>query len=282
VIALAQVLDTFPEEHAVQVLFRGGSWATQPGPNGASQSYRCRVLTPRAHPVAGVVELPQPGDWGVVAFLAGGADSQPVWMGCLFDDLRNILAANTDPVRHLDHHPSDVWSMIEGNGNITLSHPSGTTIRLATDQTIPARSRYVRGDGVRQEEPFEVGAQPEQMEVKPPIFVELKHSTGTVVTIEPTGKIVVHGVDDGAVTIDGDLSVDVTGTSANGHPGAATVNVAGDAAVTVGGAASVTAASGITLDGGSGNATGAVTQACICAFTGAPHPDYSANVVVSK
>ncbi|MCB5270522.1 MAG: hypothetical protein LHW56_01605 [Candidatus Cloacimonetes bacterium] len=38
----------------------------------------------------------------------------------------------------------------------------------------------------------------------------------------------------------------------------------------------------IDIDGGSGDLSGAVTQKCICPFTGHPHSDWSGDVVISK
>jgi hypothetical protein len=58
--------------------------------------------------------------------------------------------------------------------------------------------------------------------------------------------------------------------------------VGGNADVMADGAANVTANT-ITLDGASGGGTkGAVQGDCLCAFTGAPHPQISATVKASK
>lgn len=58
--------------------------------------------------------------------------------------------------------------------------------------------------------------------------------------------------------------------------------VGGNADVMAGGHANVTA-NGINLDGtGGGGVKGAVQGDCLCAFTGAPHPQVSASVKASK
>lgn len=58
--------------------------------------------------------------------------------------------------------------------------------------------------------------------------------------------------------------------------------VGGNAEVLAGGQANVTA-NGINLDGaGGGGVKGAVQGDCVCSFTGAPHPQVSATVSVSK
>lgn len=58
--------------------------------------------------------------------------------------------------------------------------------------------------------------------------------------------------------------------------------VGGNADVLAGGAANITA-NNITLDGtGGGGTRGAVQGDCVCAFTGAPHPQVSASVKASK
>ena len=54
-------------------------------------------------------------------------------------------------------------------------------------------------------------------------------------------------------------------------------NVTGTATVTAGGKATVNAA-GIDLNGGGGSDVGVVQGVCVCAFTGAPHPQISGTV----
>ncbi|MDA8256739.1 MAG: phage baseplate assembly protein V [Betaproteobacteria bacterium] len=56
-----------------------------------------------------------------------------------------------------------------------------------------------------------------------------------------------------------------------------TANVTGTATVTAGGKATVNAA-GIDLNGGGGSDVGVVQGVCVCAFTGAPHPQISGTV----
>lgn len=72
----------------------------------------------------------------------------------------------------------------------------------------------------------------------------------------------------------GNLTVTVSGN--------AVVHVGGNANISVDKHCSVLAKAGIDLDGGSGDLSGVVTQKCICAFTGRPHSDFSANVLASK
>lgn len=60
------------------------------------------------------------------------------------------------------------------------------------------------------------------------------------------------------------------------------VNATGDCTVTVQGRTIIKSMGDVEIDGGSGDVTGVVTKACICAFTGKPHADYSADVTASK
>lgn len=87
------------------------------------------------------------------------------------------------------------------------------------------------------------------------------------------------------------LDVDVQGDLVINIKNGATVVVGGDVDVTAGGnvnvtsdgAANVVAGGGVTLDGAAvGAALGIVQGDCMCAFTGAPHPQISATVRGSK
>lgn len=58
--------------------------------------------------------------------------------------------------------------------------------------------------------------------------------------------------------------------------------VLGDLRLLVGQALQILALNGIALDGGTSDLSGVVTQSCICAFTGQPHPQASRNVLASR
>lgn len=59
-------------------------------------------------------------------------------------------------------------------------------------------------------------------------------------------------------------------------------NATGDCTVTVQGHTLIKSIGDVEIDGGSGGCMGIVTKACICAFTGKPHADYSLDVTASK
>lgn len=85
------------------------------------------------------------------------------------------------------------------------------------------------------------------------------------------------------VTVNGgDTVLNTTGNLDAAVGGNATVNAGGNAEVDAGGHAKVTA-NNIELDGtGGGGVKGAVQGDCVCAFTGAPHPQVSATVKASS
>jgi phage baseplate assembly protein V len=60
------------------------------------------------------------------------------------------------------------------------------------------------------------------------------------------------------------------------------MDIKGEVTINVTGKTTIVSDGTIDIDGGSGDLSGAVTQMCICAFTGKPHSDYSANVKVSR
>lgn len=61
-----------------------------------------------------------------------------------------------------------------------------------------------------------------------------------------------------------------------------TVSIGGDADLTVEGKTTLHSKATVEINGGGDDPTGVVTQKCVCAFTGKPHSDYSADVTASR
>ena len=60
--------------------------------------------------------------------IVGFVGRNPVVRGFLFPQVNQMLS--NDPKMRIDRHQSDVMSTIDGDGNIQLTHPSGTYIRI--------------------------------------------------------------------------------------------------------------------------------------------------------
>jgi hypothetical protein len=93
-----------------------------------------------------------------------------------------------------------------------------------------------------------------------------QRTSGSEICIDKDGNVIIHG------------EKGILLSSAESAKGV----VAEDFKITVQGAAKIIAMGKIALDGGSADTAGAVTGACICAFTGAPHPDFSKEIELSK
>jgi hypothetical protein len=61
----------------------------------------------------------------VISYIAGG---HPIIVGFLTPQISQMTF--DDPLLRVQRHQSDVMSMIDGDGNIQLSHPSGTYLRI--------------------------------------------------------------------------------------------------------------------------------------------------------
>ncbi len=55
----------------------------------------------------------------------------PVVLGFLFPQVNQVLFSDVN--RKVERHASDVYTSIDGDGNVELFHPSGTYLRIGTD-----------------------------------------------------------------------------------------------------------------------------------------------------
>lgn len=68
--------------------------------------------------------------------LVGWAGRNPVVLGFMFPQVNQMLFEDVDQrnaERSIDRHPSDLYSFIDGEGNLEVRHPSGAFIRIAED-----------------------------------------------------------------------------------------------------------------------------------------------------
>lgn len=123
------VVATHPEDSSVDLVMA----------DDGARLVGVQVLSTSASARSGTVDLPEvPSDgdrWDIrrtngqdQKALVAFAGHTPVVVGFLFPQINQMTMA--DPKTRLFRHQSDVVSVIDGNGNIDLRHPSGFAIRI--------------------------------------------------------------------------------------------------------------------------------------------------------
>lgn len=134
---LARVVAVHPESHTVDVVIQ----------SDGRRCYGVKVMTLTGSTNTGVVDLPAPeigsgADPGsaalgsreliaVVGFVCGGL---PIVFGFLFPQVSQLMFEAGNARVH--RHSSDVYTTITDDGEITVSHPSGTFIKIGEDTTL--------------------------------------------------------------------------------------------------------------------------------------------------
>ena len=123
------VVATHPEDHSVDLVMA----------DDGARLVGVQVATGNGSTRSGSVDLPEvkpAGDkWDVskttgqdMKALVAFVGRTPVVAGFLYPQINQMLPK--DPRTRIDRHQSDVVSVIDGNGNIDLRHPSGFAIRI--------------------------------------------------------------------------------------------------------------------------------------------------------
>lgn len=89
-----------------------------------------RIDTPEPTPGETEYSIFETGDRDIYAGLAYFGNV-PAIVGFMFPQVCQMFFA--DLKRTIDRHASDLYSTIDGDGNLEVYHPSGTMIRVATD-----------------------------------------------------------------------------------------------------------------------------------------------------
>lgn len=122
------VVATHPEDHSVDVVLSDGRRLTG-----------VQVSTPNGSTRSGTFDMPavpeKTDKWDISKLtgqdqiaLVDFVDGIPVVTGFLFPQISQMTF--NDPKTRVDRHQSDVMSSIDGDGNIQITHPSGTYIRI--------------------------------------------------------------------------------------------------------------------------------------------------------
>lgn len=126
---LGYVVATHPEDYSVDLVMA----------DDGSRMVGVQVMTGNGSTRSGSVDLPAVPDkadkWDVTKLTGQDMKAvvsfigrQPVVAGFLFPQVSQMTMA--DPKTRLFRHQSDVVSVIDGDGNIDLRHPSGFSIRI--------------------------------------------------------------------------------------------------------------------------------------------------------
>jgi hypothetical protein len=188
-IHLGQVTDVNIDEYKARVVF----------PNLAhAAGIMVSLGGARQHPVAGDYQLPEPGDWGIIAFWTDDARSG-VWITSVSDRYRHIIPTELfteDPLARLRHTPGDHYTIEHGEGSLESVWPDGSMLRITTskdgDPGNPAGS-IERTERYRTLSPA-LGEPAERLPLAPnpnrgPVDVVFEHSSGATVRITADGSM---------------------------------------------------------------------------------------------
>lgn len=184
---LGQVTDVDPTTYQARVIF----------PNIAHlEGIKVALGGVRQHPVAGDFALPEPGDWGIVAFWTNDPRSG-VWLTSVPDRFRHIVPTELwteDPLALLRHTPGDHFTIDHGDGSTESLWPDGTMLRITTTKDGVAGNptgSTLRTPRKRTLTPA-LGREPERKDLAPaphgPVDVVLEHSSGATVRITADGS----------------------------------------------------------------------------------------------
>lgn len=137
------VVAVHPEDHSVDVVLSDGRRLTG-----------VQVTTPNGSTRSGTFDMPAVPDKGGDKWdiskptgqdqiaLVGWVDGIPVAVGYLFPQISQMTFA--DPKMRVTRHQSDVITMVDGDGNMQMSHPSGAFVRMGeTEDAVDLAAKNV-------------------------------------------------------------------------------------------------------------------------------------------
>ena len=233
---LARVAAVHPEDHSVDLVMI----------DDGSRYVGVQVLASTAGTDTGVFDLPEPSETGdkwslsavrgrdlmaVASMLSGNGG--PIVLGFLYPQVNGMLFA--DKNRRVMRHASDVYTTVDGDGNIEVAHPNGTYLRIG-------------------ETPDHEDLTGQDFDGNWKIEKNVGKSTHLQVVVKAGGaqKAKLH------IAPDGNISLDHTGDLTINTDGEASVNVGGDTTLVSAGAVLVDAPS-VTIDAPTTTCTGALT-----------------------
>ncbi len=250
-LTIGKVFNVTPEANMVDVLLFDGT-----------RLKNVQLMVPYASSSAGISNLPLPkydqslddkdfplssanqnevDVFVVIAFL-GGTITRPIALGFLFPEENQVLCGRDDNTgnknggMYLFKHTSNVHEIIDKDGQIQISHPSGLLIKIGTYDTgkTPAQQQITVNNWDKDIRAFKTGnPQSEDDTESAAPYVHVYHPSGSYITVDDEGDVTVYGVKDAAVTIKGNVTELVEGNVNRTIKGDVTETIEGTLSTTV-------------------------------------------------
>lgn len=165
--------------------------------------------------------MPGRGTEGIVVFPAGD-NRNGFWLKSIYTQAMDALTTETDQFLEYDSHWSGHYRILDQDGNKTESYADGSFLQVGVGTSPPSTSRHiVDARQFRQVTPV---PQDQRVPNPPaPFNFTLRHISGTVAAIDPTGNVTVSGAPGaslahsfGGTTLEIDSSGNVTATGGSG------------------------------------------------------------------
>jgi phage baseplate assembly protein gpV len=142
--------------------------------------------------------MPGRGTEGVVLF-PGGDNRNGIWICSIYAQQMDALTTSTDQFLEYNSHWSGHFHLLDGQGNFTESFADGTFLQIGTTTAPPATYRNVV-NAQQQRTATEITAAERVPNPPTPFNLTLRHATGTVVSIDPSGNPSITGAAGTAMT----------------------------------------------------------------------------------
>ena len=129
--------------------------------------------------------LPTAGTWGLVAWPYGDSRNG-VWICSIYTQGNDALLASNADVDY-QAHPSGAWTLIDQNGNATLSLPDGSYVTFGNSGAKPELTRHVVNvNQTRSSIPYPDSTR--QISQPPPFPMTLNLASGTSIKVDTSGN----------------------------------------------------------------------------------------------
>lgn len=234
---IARVIDVFPERNLIDCLLLDGGGIIREvqvlAPSASSKSGLVDLVNVSYHPedafftpnTANEDELedngaiPSPGirprvsttfkevdkgfnAYAIIAFMSGNVQN-PICIGFIYPESSEMMFFEQHKI---DRHHSDIYSLIDQDGNYEHVFPDGTFIRIGEGTT---RTDLVGKDT---NEKWKTKAD-DPATKEPAKTIHLEHSSGTTITISPDGSVAINVVQDKDLSISGNKTETIQGTN---------------------------------------------------------------------
>ena len=244
---IAQVIDVFPERNLIDVLMLDGGGVIRDvqvlSPSASSKSGLVDLVNVSYHPEdaffipdtsnedeieAGAISAPgiRPriatsfkevekgfNAYAIISFISGNLQN-PICIGFIYPETSEMMFFEQHKI---DRHHSDIYSLIDQDGNFDHVFPDGTFLRVGEGNT--------RTDLVGKDTNQKWKTKADDPATKEPAkTIHLEHSSGTTVTINPDGSVAINVVQDKDISISGNKTETIQGTNDLTNTGNYSVN----------------------------------------------------------